>query len=95
MALAGIGGNSIDEVKNNLTAYEVAQWREYRHRRGSLNIGRRIEQVMGGLLAFYLNIGVKDENAMIEPLTLMPHEDDVEISFEEQMLMELAKEQEE
>ena len=35
-------------------------------------------------MAFYHNGKVKAHNR-IDPLELMPHEDDVEISFEEQM----------
>ena len=60
------------------------QWAEYRQRRGSLNVGRRIEQSIGNLMAFYHNGKVEAHNR-IDPLELMPHEDDIEISFEEQM----------
>lgn len=60
------------------------QWAEYRQRRGSLNIGRRIEQSIGNLMAFYHNGKVEAHNR-VDPLELMPHEDDIEISFEEQM----------
>lgn len=60
------------------------QWAEYRQRRGSLNIGRRVEQSIGNLMAFYHNGKVEAHNR-IDPLELMPHEDDIEISFEEQL----------
>ena len=60
------------------------QWAEYRQRRGSLNVGRRIEQSIGNLMAFYHNGKVEAHNR-IDPLELMPHEDDIEISFEEQL----------
>lgn len=83
--MAGIGGNSIDTVKANLTAYEISQWREYRLRRGSLNIGRRIEQATAHLMAWYHNGKVKEADR-IDPIELMPHEDDVEISFEEMVM---------
>ncbi len=90
MALAGIGGNSIESVKANLTAYEVSQWREYRLRRGSLNVGRRVEQSTAHLMAWYHNGKVKREH-WVDALELMPHEDDVEIGFEEQMLADMQK----
>lgn len=80
----GIGGNTIAQVKANLTELEVMQWAEYRQRRGSLNIGRRVEQANGNLMAFYHNGKVEAHNR-VDPLELMPHEDDIEISFEEQM----------
>ena len=60
------------------------QWAEYRQRRGSLNVGRRVEQSIGNLMAFYHNGKVKAEHS-IDPLELMPHEDDIEISFEQQI----------
>ena len=60
------------------------QWVEYRQRRGSLNIGRRVEQSIGNLMAFYHNGKVEAHNR-IDALELMPHEDDVVITFEEQI----------
>lgn len=60
------------------------QWAEYRQRRGSLNVGRRVEQSIGNLMAFYHN-GKVDAHNRIDPLELMPHEDDIEISLEEQL----------
>ncbi len=67
-----------------MTGLEIAQWREYRLRRGSLNVGRRVEQAFGYFGAFYHNGKVKSEHR-IDPLSLMPHEDDVVITFEEQI----------
>ena len=66
------------------------QWAEYRQRRGSLNVGRRVEQSIGNLMAFYHNGKVKQEH-WVDALELMPHEDDVEIGFEEQMLADMQK----
>lgn len=79
----GIGGNTLHQVKSNLTMLEIKQWAEYRARRGSLNTGRRIEQAAANMLATHMNIGRKSD--WIEPLELMPHEDDVIIGFEEQL----------
>lgn len=84
MALNGIGGNTLHQVKSNLTLFEINQWAEYRRRRGSLNIGRRVEQAAANMMAFGYNNKVKSED-WIEPIELMPHEDDVIISFEAQI----------
>lgn len=84
LALNGIGGNTIHQVKNNLTMLEINQWAEYRYRRGSLNVGRRVEQTTASMMAIYINGQRKAEDA-IEPLELMPHEDDVEVGFEAQI----------
>lgn len=82
--MAGIGGNSVNEVKNNLTLLEIKQWAEYRYRRGSLNIGRRVEQAAANMMSIYINSNCKTEDA-IDAIELMPHEDDVVLSFEEQI----------
>ncbi|KXO78208.1 hypothetical protein AYL20_07480 [Acinetobacter venetianus] len=60
-------------------------WRAYRDKRGSLFVGRRIEQAIGGLIAFYHNGKVKQED-WIEPSDVCPHEDEVETSFEEEAM---------
>lgn len=84
LALAGIGGNTIHQVKTNLTMVEINQWAEYRSRRGSLNVGRRIEQAAANIIAMNINKGLKVEN-WVEPLEFMPNEDDVVESFEDQI----------
>lgn len=62
---------------------EINQWAEYRYRRGSLNVGRRVEQAVANMMAIYINGQRTDGH--IEPLELMPHEDDVIIGFEAQI----------
>lgn len=41
--LNGVGGKTIREAKENLSHSEMLAWRDYIARRGSLNIGRRLE----------------------------------------------------
>lgn len=84
MALNGIGGNTLHQVKSNLTMLEIKQWAEYRNRRGSLNSGRRFEQAAANMMSIHLN-SKREEADWVEPLELMPHEDDVIIGFEEQI----------
>ena len=91
LALNGIGGRTIHEVKSNLTMLEVQQWAAYRTRRGSLNIGRRVEQAIGGLAAFYYNTKVKKEH-WIDATDLMPHEDRPKhLTFEEERMQAIKK----
>ncbi|WP_171250474.1 MULTISPECIES: hypothetical protein [Acinetobacter] len=62
-------------------------WRAYREKRGSLFIGRRIEQAIGGLMAFYHNGKVKPEDR-VDSVIFMPHEDkpkEIELSLDEAM----------
>lgn len=44
LVLHGIGGRSIEEAKETLTHEEVRAWHEYIRKRGTLNVGTRIEQ---------------------------------------------------
>ncbi|WP_218950122.1 hypothetical protein [Acinetobacter sp. YH12123] len=70
-----MGGKTIAEAKNNLSYEEFMFWSAYRNFRGSLFIGRRIEQGFGNLSATYLaSKGAKD----IKAISFMPHEDQPE-----------------
>ncbi|MBO1529654.1 hypothetical protein J3492_00300 [Psychrobacter sp. F1192] len=60
---------------------EIRQWAEYRYRRGSLNVGRRVEQSVANMMSIYIN----SQGGDIDPLELMPHEDDVIETFEAQL----------
>ena len=62
----------------------MAKWRVYRKKRGSLFIGRRVEQAIGNLMATYLSSkGAQN----VKALNFMPHEDQPqEMSLEEYML---------
>ncbi|WP_218646841.1 hypothetical protein [Acinetobacter sp. SwsAc6] len=84
MVLSGIGGCTIAEAKSNITNAEVSQWVAFRNKRGSLFIGRRIEQGFGNLIATYLGSkGAKDVKAQ----SFMPHEEQPqEMSLEEYMM---------
>ncbi|NWK75671.1 hypothetical protein HYG93_15665 [Acinetobacter sp. SwsAc6] len=67
-----------------MTNAEVSQWVAFRNKRGSLFIGRRIEQGFGNLIATYLGSkGAKDVKAQ----SFMPHEEQPqEMSLEEYMM---------
>ncbi|APU48424.1 hypothetical protein BVL33_07905 [Acinetobacter junii] len=70
-----------------MTNDELQIWRAYRDKRGSLFVGRRVEQAIGNLIAFCHNGKVKQEH-WIEPFDVCPHEDvvEVETTFEEEAL---------
>nr|WP_296277783.1 hypothetical protein [uncultured Acinetobacter sp.] len=72
------------EAKRSLSSRELKLWRAFRQKRGSLFVGRRIEQAIGNLMATYLSSkGAKDVKAQ----SFMPHEDQPqELSLEEYMM---------
>ncbi|KQG36965.1 hypothetical protein APC39_15375 [Acinetobacter pittii] len=74
LALNGIGGNSIETVKRNLSLSEIRLWGEYVRKRGSLNTGRRVEQVIGSFMALYRNSNRGKGSKAADPRDFMPHE---------------------
>lgn len=86
----GVGGRTIAEAKLSMTNAEVSQWAAFINKRGSLFTGRRIEQAIGALMALYAQNHVK-EGVEISPYDYMPHEDEPELSFEEQRMQAIRK----
>ena len=69
-------------------------WRAYRLKRGSLNLGRRIEQAVGNALAIYANSNRKQGSKTLSPFDFMPHEKKpkpVEISAEDYFMSMVGK----
>lgn len=67
----------------------MAFWRAYRLKYGSLNIGRRVEQAVGNLMAFYANSNKGKGAKAFSPFDFMPHEHKpkpVELDVEDYMM---------
>ena len=90
LVLNGIGGRTIEKAKKTITPREFAIWRAYREKRGSLFIGRRVEQGFGNLMAHHTMFKVKDPES-VSALTYMPHEDVPVTTFEEERLKAIKK----
>lgn len=72
----------------------MAVWRAYRLKRGSLNIGRRVEQAVGNALAMYANGNRKQGSKPLSPFDFMPHEQKpkpVELDVEDYMMSMVGK----
>jgi hypothetical protein len=80
LAMIGVGGNSIESVKNNLSLFEVKQWAAYRELRGSFNIGIRIERAAALIASLYVNS--KSKYGGFTVYDFMPHEDEPPISLD-------------
>lgn len=72
----GIGGCTIAEAKERIPYDELLSWSAYIKKRGSLNIGRRLEWGFA-LLAMYLAGGKKEMS------DFMPHEEQKYASIED------------
>ena len=69
----GIGGSTIAEAKRRLGYDEYLTWAAYRRERGSLSVGRRIEQAVG-YLSFLTTAVNSKSGSKIDVLDFMPHE---------------------
>ncbi|WP_336141995.1 hypothetical protein [Acinetobacter sp. 102] len=72
----------------------MAFWKAYRLKYGSLNIGRRVEQAVGNLMAFYANSNKGKGAKPFSPFDFMPHEQKpkpVELNVEDYMMSWVGK----
>ena len=79
--LAGVGGCTVSEAKERITYEEALAWSAYMQKRGSLNVGMRLEYGFA-LLAAMIN------NALGGKATLrdfMPHAEPQQGSIEDVM----------
>ena len=83
MVLNGIGGRTIAEAQETLSFAEFQTWCQYRRKRGTLNVGRRIERGAALLAVLYRNAHLgKGQN----PYTIwdfMPHEEEPELTIDD------------
>ncbi|CAM4078264.1 Phage tail protein [Bordetella tumbae] len=79
----GIGGCTIAEAKERLSYREFVTWRQYRAKRGGLNLGMRVERAAATIAALYANSHSKNGGYTI--YDFMPHESAPAISLEQAM----------
>lgn len=53
--MCGIGGRTIAEAQQRMSHMEFVRWSRYRHKRGSLHFGLRIERGSALLATMYAN----------------------------------------
>jgi hypothetical protein len=82
--LAGVGGFTVEEAKTRVSQSEWVDWLAYRQKRGSFNLGMRIEEGFS-LLAWMIQKTVGNDN--VEPDTYMPHADPKYATAEEIIAM--------
>lgn len=62
---------------------EFLRWCQYRAKRGSLNVGRRVEQALAMLMAIYANSHSKNGGFTLYDFAV--HEEEPEISLDQAM----------
>lgn len=83
LVAAGIGGRTIAEAQRQLTYGEFLTWMKYRQKRGSLNIGMRVERGAALLATLYANS--KSKAGSYTLYDFMPHAEEPETTIEEAM----------
>jgi len=78
--LSGIGGSTIAEAQERLSYREFTSWKKYRNKRGSLNIGMRVER--GAALLATLFANSKRTSNFLKLYDFMQHEDEPAIDLE-------------
>jgi hypothetical protein len=85
LVLCGVGGRTIAEAKERMPYAEFLQWIQYRNRRGTLNIGFRVEQRTAVIAAMYANAHRSASTNAYTADDFTPHADVVEVTLEEAM----------
>ena len=82
LVLAGVGGRTIQEAQQRISYPEFMQWVKYRARRGSFNVGRRVEEAQALMATMFHNVHSKKPKPMTD---FMPHYYEKPISIEDAM----------
>ena len=85
LVLNGIGGRTIAEAQESISAVEFMQWVMYRRKRGSLNVGLRVEAgaAMGASLT--ANLNRKKDSQAFSFYDFAPNHDEPQVSLEKAM----------
>jgi hypothetical protein len=81
--LCGVGGRTIAEAQQRLSYREFLSWALYRSKRGSFNVGMRVEHGSGLLAAIYANTKSKEGGYRVHDFA--PHHDDPPVTLEQAM----------
>lgn len=79
----GIGGRTIAEAQSRISYPEFIDWVSYRRKRGSLNVGMRVEAGSALLAALYANTHSKNGGHKVTDF--MPHKEEDPISLDQAM----------
>ena len=85
--LNGVGGRSVAEAKERLSHIEALKWQAYIEKRGTLDLGLRLEAGFA-MLAWQINRALGGKAEMND---FMPHFDEPEASLSDVMNMLTGK----
>jgi hypothetical protein len=85
LVLNGIGGHTIAQAQESISAVEFAKWMAYRRKRGSLNVGLRVEAGSAMTASLTANLNRKKDSQAISFYDFAPNHDRPQMSLEEAM----------
>lgn len=81
--MCGIGGRTIAEAQQRISYPEFIKWAQYRAKRGTLNLGMRMERGSALLAALYANAH-RDKNSPAYKIhDFAPHHDQPELTLDD------------
>lgn len=83
LVLCGIGGKTIEEAQKNISYAEFCQWVSYRGKRGTLNIGLRIEEYAAMIAQMYSSVHGKQGSIPPKIYDFAPHLDEPELTIDD------------
>lgn len=81
--MCGIGGRTIAEAQQRISYPEFVKWAQYRAKRGSLNLGMRMERGSALLATLYANANRKEGSPAYNLHDFAPHHDQPELSLDD------------
>jgi len=85
LVLNGIGGRTIAEAQESISAVEFAKWMAYRRKRGTMNLGMRVEAGSAMIASLTANQARKKDSKAFSFYDFAPNHDQPEVSLEEAM----------
>ncbi len=83
--LCGIGGRTIAEAQHKISYVEFLDWVEYRRKKGSLNLGMRVERGTALISTILSNTHRKKDSQPVSFYQFAPHHEEPVLSMEEAM----------
>lgn len=81
--LCGIGGNTIEEAQCRLSYQEFCSWADYKRKRGTLNVGMRVEHAAALIAQMLANRWRKSGSEPFKVHDFSPHMDEPELTIKD------------
>jgi hypothetical protein len=81
--LCGIGGRTIEEAKSSISYKEFFDWVAYRRKRGTLNVGMRVEHFMSIVSQMIANRYRKSNSPSYSYYDFATHHDEPELTIDD------------